>query len=60
MDLQRIVNIFSLIAGIGVLILGVVVRTGALSTVEPGRSITMFVLGGIMVLWALISMRRNR
>ena len=60
MNVKKVVNLFCLIVGIAVLIFGCVVRAGMIPTAEPGRSLTMFVLGGIIVLWALVSMRRNR
>ena len=60
MDLQRVVNIICLIAGIAVVLLGILVRAGMISTVEPGRSMTMFVLGGIIAIWSFLSLRRHR
>ena len=60
MDIQKIVNTFCLIAGICVLIFGALVGMGMIGNVPPNKAVVLFLLGGIIVVWALISARRRR
>ncbi|MDO4485434.1 MAG: hypothetical protein Q4C46_02455 [Bacillota bacterium] len=59
MDIQKLTIIFRLAIGVFVLIFGCVAALGMLSNIPPSRSIILFILGAIIVLWALSSMRKT-
>ncbi len=60
MDVYRIVNIICGTLGICVLIFGVLVALGMIGNVPPNKAVVLFLLGGIIVLWAWLSNRRHR
>ena len=59
MDIYKVVNIICGIAGVLVLIFGVLVALGIIGNVPPNKAVVLFLLGGIIVLWAWISNRRH-
>ncbi|MBE6046285.1 MAG: hypothetical protein E7221_06250 [Clostridiales bacterium] len=60
MNIYRIVNLICGTLGICVLIFGALVGFGMIGNVPPNKAVVLFLLGGIIVLWALISNRRHR
>jgi hypothetical protein len=60
MNIYRIVNLICGTLGICVLIFGALVGLGMIGNVPPNKAVVLFLLGGIIVLWALISNRRHR
>ena len=60
MNIYRIVNLICGTLGICVLIFGDLVGFGMIGNVPPNKAVVLFLLGGIIVLWALISNRRHR
>lgn len=59
MNIHTIVNIICGILGVCVLIFAAVVATGHAGNVPPNKAVVLFLLGGIIVLWALISQKRH-
>lgn len=60
MDVYKIVNIICGTLGVCVLIFGVLVAFGMIGNVPPNKAVVLFLLGGIIVLWAWLSNRRHR
>ena len=60
MNIYNIVNIICGALGVCVLIFGALVGMGMLGNVPPNKAVVLFLLGGIIVLWAVISSRRHR
>ena len=60
MDIQKLTIIFRLAIGIFVLAFGCVAALGMLSGIPPARSIILFILGAIIIVWALFSMRKQK
>ena len=60
MNIYRIVNLICGTLGICVLIFGALVGLGMIGNVPPNKAVVLFLLGGIIVLWALVSNRRHR
>ena len=60
MNIYRIVNLICGTLGVCVLIFGALVGLGMIGNVPPNKAVVLFLLGGIIVLWALISNRRHR
>lgn len=60
MDIQKLTIIFRLAIGIFVLVFGCVAALGMLSGIPPARSIILFILGAIIIVWALSSMRKQK
>ena len=60
MDIQKLTIIFRLAIGIFVLAFGCVAAHGMLSDIPPARSIILFILGAIIIVWALFSMRKQK
>ncbi|MBR0456408.1 MAG: hypothetical protein IJJ01_07030 [Firmicutes bacterium] len=60
MNIYRIVNLICGTLGICVLIFGALVGLGMIGNVPPNKAVVLFLLGGIIVLWALLSNRRHR
>ena len=59
MDINRFINIFSIICGIIILILGAMVAMG-LTKAEPAKAGLLFILGGIILIMSLIQKKRRR
>lgn len=59
MDIKKAVNVFCLIMGVCVIIFGGVVIMGAIDNIESERGIVPIFLGGIIILWAVISIIRS-
>lgn len=57
--MRRFVNIFSLIAGIVLLLAGAAVAAGK-TAASPEKCGILFILGGIIIIWALASMILHR
>lgn len=60
MNIKNVVNIICLIAGICVLVFAALIAVGAVPSVHVSKSIVLFILGGVIVLWSGISMLRHR
>lgn len=60
MDIYKIVNLICGTLGVCVLIFGALVGMGMIGNVPPNKAVVLFLLGGIIVLWAFISNRRHR
>lgn len=60
MDIQKLTIIFRLAIGIFVLVFGCVAALGMLNGIPPARSIILFILGAIIIVWALSSMRKQK
>ena len=60
MNIYRIVNLICGTLGVCVLIFGALVGIGMIGNVPPNKAVVLFLLGGIIVLWALLSNRRHR
>ena len=59
MNIHTIVNIICGILGICVIIFGALVAGGMIGNVPSNKAVVLFFLGGIIVLWALISQKRH-
>ena len=59
MNIHTIVNIICGALGVCVLIFGALVGLGMIGNVPPNKAVVLFLLGGIIVLWALLSQRRH-
>lgn len=59
MNVHTIVNIICGIVGVCVLIFGTLVGLGMIGRVPPNKAVVLFFLGGIIVVWALLSQRRH-
>lgn len=60
MDIKNVVNVICLIAGICVLVFAALIAAGIVSSVPVNKSVVLFILGGVIVLWSGISMHRHR
>ena len=60
MNIYRLVNIICGSLGVCVIIFGALVGMGMIGNVPPNKAVVLFLLGGIIVLWAVISSRRHR
>ena len=60
MNIYNIVNIICGSLGVCVLIFGALVGMGMIGNVPPTKPVVLFLLGGIIVLWAFVSSRRHR
>ena len=60
MDIYKVGNIICGGLGICVLIFGVLVALGMIGNVPQNKAVVLFLLGGIIVLWAWLSNRRHR
>lgn len=60
MNVYKAVNLFCLIVGIAVLIFALVIKLGMIATIAPAKSYVLFLLGAIIIIWALISAARAR
>ena len=60
MDIQKITIIFRFARGIFVVLFGCVAALGMLDGIPPARSVILFILGAIIIIWALLSLRKNR
>ncbi|MCI7392350.1 MAG: hypothetical protein MSH28_02410 [Clostridiales bacterium] len=58
MDIKKVVNIICLIAGICVLIFATLIGMRVIDSIPAVKAIVLFILGGVIVLWSLISMRK--
>lgn len=58
MDIKKVVNIICLIAGICVLLFAALIGTRIIDWIPATKAIVLLVLGGVIVLWSLISMRK--
>lgn len=58
MDFKKVVNIICLIAGICVLIFATLIGMRVIDSIPAVKAIVLFILGGVIVLWSLISMRK--
>ena len=58
MDIKKVVNIICLIAGICVLIFSTLIGMRVIDSIPAVKAIVLFILGGVIVLWSLISMRK--
>ena len=58
MDIKKVVNIICLIAGICVLIFATLIGMRDIDSIPAVKAIVLFILGGVIVLWSLISMRK--
>lgn len=59
MDIKQVVNIICLIAGICILLFAAPIGLRVVSTVPSSKAIVLFILGGIVVVWSLVSMLRK-
>lgn len=59
MDIKQVVNIICLIAGICILLFAALIGLRVVSTVPSSKAIVLFILGGIVVIWSLVSMLRK-
>lgn len=60
MDIHKVVNLICGIAGIGVVIFAITVKLGMIPDVDPSKSTLPFILGVVIILWALGSHLRHR
>ena len=60
MNIHNIGNIICGSLGVCVLIFGALVGMGMIGNVPPNKAVVLFLLGGIIVLWAVVSSRRHR
>ena len=60
MDARNIVNLICLIAGIGVIVFGILLRAGMFPQADPARGLLPIILGAIIVLWNGYSLKRHR
>ena len=60
MNIYNIVNLICGTIGVLVIIFGALVGMGMIGNVPPNKAVVLFLLGGIIVLWAVISSRRHR
>lgn len=58
MDIKKVVNIICLIAGICVLLFATLIGMRVIDSIPAVKAIVLFILGGVIVLWSLISMRK--
>lgn len=58
MDIKKVVNIICLIAGICVLVFATLIGMRVIDSIPAVKAIVLFILGGVIVLWSLISMRK--
>lgn len=58
MDFKKVVNIICLIAGICVLLFATLIGMRVIDSIPAVKAIVLFILGGVIVLWSLISMRK--
>lgn len=58
MDIKKVVNIICLIAGICVLIFATLIGMRVIDSIPAVKAIVLFILGGVIALWSLISMRK--
>lgn len=59
MNVYTVVNIICGVLGVCVLIFGALVGLGMIGNVPPNKAVVLFLLGGIVVVWALISQKRH-
>ena len=60
MDVYKVVNLICGTIGVLVIIFGALVGMGMIGNVPPNKAVVLFLLGGIIVLWAILSNRRHR
>ena len=60
MNVYQVVNLICGTIGVLVIIFGALVGMGMIGNVPPNKAVVLFLLGGIIVLWAVISNRRHR
>lgn len=60
MNVYQIVNIVCLILGIAVLVFAALIAAGMIASVPTYKAPVPFLLGAVIVVWALISWRRHR
>ena len=60
MNIYRIVNLICGTIGVLVIIFGALVGMGMIGNVPPNKAVVLFFLGGIIILWSVISSRRHR
>ena len=58
MDIKKVVNIICLIAGICVLLFATLIGMRVIDSIPAVKAIVLFILGGVIVLWSLMSMRK--
>ena len=60
MNVYQVVNLICGTIGVLVIIFGALVGMGMIGNVPPNKAVVLFLLGGIIVLWAILSNRRHR
>lgn len=60
MNIYKVVNTICLIVGIAVLIFAAIIAVGMLGSVPAHKAPVLFLLGGIIVVWSIISSIRHR
>lgn len=60
MDLHKGVNIFCLCMGIAIAIFAAIGATGAIPNIYPGRVWLLFFFSAIIIVWALLGLRRRK
>lgn len=59
MDFRSIINRVCGIAGICIIIFGILVKAGIIGQVEPERGMVPIILGAVIVLWSWYSQHRR-
>ncbi|MDD4199921.1 MAG: hypothetical protein PHS19_00880 [Eubacteriales bacterium] len=60
MNIYKVVNTICLIMGIAVLIFGSLIASGIIASIPAHKAPVLFLLGGIIVVWSIISSFRHR
>ncbi len=58
MNIPKAVNIFCGVAGVLVILFGVIVKAGMISAVPASRGLAPIILGAIIVVWSLFMKKR--
>lgn len=59
MDMRSIIDLVCGVLGICIVIFGIIVRTGMLDQVDPGRGMVPIILGTVIALWSWMSLKRR-
>ncbi|MDO4518514.1 MAG: hypothetical protein Q4B78_04835 [Bacillota bacterium] len=57
--IQKITNIIQLAIGVAVVLLGLLVLTGVLDIAPKSRTPILFIIGGLIIAWAVRTIKRT-